>query len=124
VRAFENLSALTWLDLSHNRILELVAGTFDALSGLIHLDLSFNHLQVLDGRLIQGLVSLSYFNVRSNNVFKVEKGFVENCPACRTVILTGKSFTLIKNVLFLYLIYTNLFELNRIAILTYMYIGG
>jgi hypothetical protein len=46
--------------------------------------------QVLDGRLIQGLVSLSYLNVRSNNIFKVEKGIVENCPSCRTLILTGK----------------------------------
>ena len=63
--------------------------------------------QVLDGRLIQGLVSLTYLNVRSNNIFKVEKGIVENCPSCRTLILTGKeslimsaidrTLTLIKN---------------------------
>ena len=66
-KCIKHLSNLKILDLSDNRIMNLMSYFFSPLSNLIHLDLSYNFLQVIEDGAFDGLQNLELLGLNNNN---------------------------------------------------------
>lgn len=87
-KAFRQLKQLSFLDLSHNFVVELSAsGLFEPLVSLTNLDMSHNYLQVVDSAMTRGLGGLHYLDLRDNDIYKLSGDSMGHIKAISTLLL-------------------------------------
>jgi leucine-rich repeat transmembrane neuronal protein 1/2 len=66
--AFNGLTELTHLSLSHNQIREIIPGTFEKMDSLEYLDLAHNLIEQLEVDVFSGLVNLKHIHLEENKL--------------------------------------------------------
>lgn len=90
---FNNLDALSWLNLNGNQLTSLSTGTFNGLHNLQHLDLNFNPLETLPAGVFNDLNSLEELSLRDNQLTSLPTGIFDNLHNLRRLALTGNPFS-------------------------------
>ncbi|XP_036356231.1 SLIT and NTRK-like protein 4 isoform X4 [Octopus sinensis] len=108
---FQNLSSLTTLFLSENKLKEINGETFQNLSKLTTLYLGGNEMKEINGELFQYLSGLKILYLDNNNMTYIQRGVFENLPNLEKLYLNENnikkiqigSFDDLRNLKYLYL---------------------
>ena len=87
---FDDLSALTSLDLSGNTLTELPASPFSALAALTRLDLSDNALTTLAADLLNAPTALTSLDLSDNRIATLPDGFFEGITSLTSLDASGQ----------------------------------
>ncbi|XP_057652892.1 toll-like receptor 7 [Diorhabda carinulata] len=88
---FVNMTELTYLDLSNNKLLKLQYGIFDNLFNLKYLDLSYNKLKSLK-RYFYSLHQLDTLKINNNEIVYTHSNPFSDLPNLRNIYLNNNKF--------------------------------
>ena len=97
---FDELTALTELDLHRNGFTELPAGVFDELTSLTRLDLLRNSLSTLPAGVFDELTALTYLRLHSNSLSTLPAGVFDELTALTALDLQNNSLSTLPDDVF------------------------
>ncbi|XP_017264123.1 toll-like receptor 3 [Kryptolebias marmoratus] len=99
---------ITSLDVSHNKLVQILPDLFKRYKGLVRLDVSYNSMAKLDGGLCRNLPLLQTLNWAHNELFSLKKEDLEYCTKLTWLSMAsnrlqpkGEPFTALQNLKFL-----------------------
>lgn len=112
--SFAGLQDLRILDLSHNQVSEIDAGSFNC-PQLNHLNLSYNCLTEIDDNTFQGASQLQSLDLSYNGIGKISKNSFAGLLELKTLYLSGNEIESISHETFRHPMLTHLFmEANKL----------